>query len=228
MLYHGSVKIIKYPMFGKGNISNDYGLGFYCTENVELAKEWACITKTGGFANVYLLDISELNILNLNAPEYGILDWLTILVNNRVFSVDTPIVAEGKEYLTANFLSDISEFDAIKGYRADDSYFTFAMDFLSNTISLKQLSRAMHLGSLGEQFVLKSHKSFKMLQYVRSEPADGEIYFTKRFERDKHAREQYFLRERITPRQRDDIFMLDILREEMKTSDARLQRNLFE
>ena len=226
MLYHGSSKIIECPKFGKGNNRNDYGLGFYCTKEIELAKEWACATKTGGFANVYSLDISELNVLCLGTPEYGILDWLAILVNNRLFSIDAPIVAESKEYLTANFLPDTNGFDAIEGYRADDSYFAFAMDFLSNTISLRQLDRAMRLGKLGEQFMLKSKKAFEVLEFIRSEPADGEIYFAKRRDRDKQAREQYLKRERKQTRQRDDIFMLDVLREEMKHGDARLQRDL--
>jgi hypothetical protein len=227
LLFHGSPRIIEQPEYGKGNRRNDYGLGFYCSLSIELAKEWACNSKTGGFANIYSLEISNINILQLSAPEYGILDWLAILVNNRVFSIDAPIVAEGKDYLAAHFLPDISEFDAIKGYRADESYFTFAMDFLSNIISLRQLSSAMRLGSLGEQFMLKSPQAFNMLNYIRSEPADGEIYFTKRRNRDKQAREQYLKRERISARQEDDIFMLDILREEMKHSDVRLQRNIF-
>ena len=226
LLYHGSTKIIKRPEFGKGNSRNDYGLGFYCTLEVELAKEWACAAKSGGFANVYSLTLTDLKVMNLEAPEYGLLDWLAILVNNRVFSIDTPIAAESKEYLSTHFLPDTTSFDAITGYRADDSYFTFAMDFLGNAISLRQLSRAMRLGSLGKQFVLKSQKAFGALNYIRSEPADGEIYFVKRNERDKNARELYFGRERKSERQRDDIFMLDILREEMKRGDARLQRNL--
>jgi len=222
-LYHGSVNLIERPAFGKGNNRNDYGLGFYCTKDVELAKEWACGTKANGFANIYSLDVSGLRVLHLDAPEYGILDWLAILVNNRVLSAGAPIAEEGKEYFTAYFLPDISGVDAVKGYRADDSYFAFAMDFLSNAISLRQLNRAMHLGLLGEQFVLKSCKAFDLLRFVGSEEANGEVYFTKRYERDTEARNQYLNRERKTARQKDDIFMLDILREEMKHGDARLQ-----
>ena len=40
-IYHGSKDIIKIPLYGYGKKYNDYGLGFYCTENIELAKEWA-------------------------------------------------------------------------------------------------------------------------------------------------------------------------------------------
>ena len=222
-IYHGSVNTIEKPVFGKGNIRNDYGLGFYCTENIELAKEWACNSLAGGFVNIYEIDTSEFDILYLNAPEYGILNWLAVLVNNRVFSADAPIIAEGIEYLTEFFYININQYDVIKGYRADDSYFSFATDFLSNTISLRQLKKAMHLGSLGEQFVIKSKKAFNTLRFIHAEPVDGSIYYIKRYDRDKQARDQYFNRERMSPRLRDDIFMLDILREEMKRGDARLQ-----
>ena len=37
IIYHGSEKIIEKPVFGKGNLRNDYGKGFYCTESEELA-----------------------------------------------------------------------------------------------------------------------------------------------------------------------------------------------
>jgi len=225
-LYHGSVKIIEKPEFGKGNPHNDYGLGFYCTQSLELAKEWACSSRSGGFANTYSLDISGISILELFSPEYCLLDWLAILVNNRVFDITSQIAAEAREYITEHFLPDVSPYDAIKGYRADDSYFTFAMDFLSNVTSLRQLSSAMSLGSLGVQFMLKSRKAFDLLSFIGSEPADGDIYSVKRRKRDKNTREQYIKRERGTARRNDDIFMLDIIREEMKRDDPRLQRNI--
>ena len=47
-VYHGSPVIIEKPQFGVGNPNNDYGLGFYCTETLDLAKEWACSAETDG------------------------------------------------------------------------------------------------------------------------------------------------------------------------------------
>ena len=35
-IYHGSQKLIQQPVYGAGNVRNDYGLGFYCTENMEM------------------------------------------------------------------------------------------------------------------------------------------------------------------------------------------------
>ena len=72
IIYHGSHNIIETPTFGVGNPNNDYGLGFYCTEYLNLAKEWACDETSGGYANKYSLDLSGLKILNLNSKDYCI------------------------------------------------------------------------------------------------------------------------------------------------------------
>ena len=70
MIYHGSTEIIEKPQFGKGKTYNDYGRGFYCTENIELAKEWACTEDVDGFVNKYEIDLSNLKVLNLSSDEY--------------------------------------------------------------------------------------------------------------------------------------------------------------
>lgn len=79
ILYHGSEYLIENPQFGKGSLHNDYGRGFYCTENIELAKEWACGKQTNGYANIYELDMSDLKCLNLNRKEYNIPTGLQFL-----------------------------------------------------------------------------------------------------------------------------------------------------
>ena len=86
-IYHGSPKVIERPVFGDGKVHNDYGRGFYCTEHAELAKEWACSSDSDGYANHYQLDMTGLTVLNLNTPEYNILNWLAILLENRKFNV---------------------------------------------------------------------------------------------------------------------------------------------
>ena len=48
-IYHGSQQIVEVPKYGVGKTYNDYGQGFYCTENIELAKEWACPVKNDGY-----------------------------------------------------------------------------------------------------------------------------------------------------------------------------------
>ena len=71
-LFHGSVAVIEQPVFGKGARNNDYGRGFYCTEEIELAREWACSRQKNGYVNEYEFNMAGLNILNLNDPEYNI------------------------------------------------------------------------------------------------------------------------------------------------------------
>ena len=39
LLYHGSDHIIEKPEFGAGKKHNDYGRGFYCTQNIELDRK---------------------------------------------------------------------------------------------------------------------------------------------------------------------------------------------
>ena len=41
-VYHGSDHIIERPKYGYGKIYNDYGVGFYCTENQNMAKRNGC------------------------------------------------------------------------------------------------------------------------------------------------------------------------------------------
>ena len=103
IIYHGSKNIIKIPEYGKRKPYNDYGLGFYCTEYIELAKEWACSELHNGYANKYLLDINDLKVLDLNSKNYCILHWISILLENRKFTLDNDFGIAAKEYILNNF-----------------------------------------------------------------------------------------------------------------------------
>lgn len=221
ILYHGSACIIERPEYGKSKVYNDYGQGFYCTEHIELAREWACSENADGYVNRYEIDTSGLSILNLSSEEYHILNWLAILMKNRVTRLGSPLASRSREYLIENFLPDYEHYDIIVGYRADDSYFSFARAFVMNGISLKQLGYAMRLGKLGEQFVLKSQRAFDAIRYMDFEPVYNNIYFAKRKARDDEARLAY--QKEQENEDLDGIFMRDILREGMKNDDARLR-----
>ncbi len=223
LIYHGSQMIIERPTFGKGNTNNDYGLGFYCTETLELAKEWACSSETSGYANIYKLDTDGLSVLCLSDGNYNILNWLSILLENRKFRISGDIAIRAKEYISKKFMPEYQSYDIIKGYRADDSYFSFAAAFLNNTISLAQLERAMILGKLGEQIVAKSEKSFNSLSYIESMSADKKLYYPKKLARDNGAREE-FRKEKSRTAIENEIYILDIIRERWDNDDARLQR----
>ncbi|MCQ2583442.1 MAG: DUF3990 domain-containing protein [Treponema sp.] len=227
-LFHGSLYEIKSPQYLAGNPNNDYGTGFYCTENIELAKEWGCADKKDGFANEYIFDDSGLTILNLTDSEFTILHWLCILLQNRTFDIHSEIGITAKQYLLKNFSVDYSEYDVIRGYRADDSYFSFANAFLNNTISVQKLNNAMYLGKLGEQIVLKSLRSFEHLNFVQSHISDNRIYYPKKTERDQNARQDFIsIKSGSTITNKDELYVLDLIRNEVKADDKSLQQALF-
>lgn len=210
-IYHGSVNIVKQPLFGEGKIYNDYGRGFYCTQHVELAKEWACSADSDGYANHYQIDITGLSVLNLNTPEYNILNWLAILLENRKFNVAEGMPQRAKIYLMEHFKVDYKKYDIIIGYRANDSYFSYAGDFVNGTLSLSDLSEAMRLGRLGEQVVLKSKKAFDALTFVEAIKASRQEYFAKYKSRDDKARAKY-RQIASKPMAEDETYVIDIIR----------------
>ena len=196
-LWHGSSHVIKHPEYGLVKPNNDYGRGFYCTRSVELAKEWACAGLDDGFANRY-----------------------TLTTDGLLFLATTAVAAQGIEYLKQVFLPDASQADVIVGYRADDSYFSFARAFVNNAISIDQLAEAMRLGELGKQIVLASPQAFAALRFQGCEIARASTYHGLRNERDRTAREAY--RRKSAEADLDGLFMRDIIREKVTNDDPRL------
>ena len=143
---------------------------------------------------------------------------MALLLKFRTFDVNTPISVQAKEYILENFYVDVEVYDVIIGYRADDSYFSFAKDFINNTISVEQLAEAMRLGELGIQIVLKSKKAFDTVKYVSYELAECKEYYVKRVSRDKKARETYLsgYRQNLVT---DGLFVMDIIRKGLKNGD---------
>lgn len=224
-LYHGSEQLIEEPTFGKGKLNNDFGLGFYCTESEDLAKEWAVSSLRNGFANRYTLGTEYLNVLNLNSPDFTILNWIAVLVEHRLFSIKTPVARRAKRYLVENFSVNVNAFDVVTGYRADDSYFDYAESFLNNGITVEQLARAMRLGKLGEQIVLKSRFAFSKLHYEGFDVADRETYFCLRKARNDEANRIYM---EMLEEESDGLYIQDIMRGGIQNDDPRIPRNVSE
>lgn len=222
-LYHGSEIIVEVPEFGKGRKNNDYGLGFYCTESEDLAKEWAVSSLNNGFVNRYTLDTEYLNILDLNGPEYTILNWIAVLVEHRLFSIKTPIARRAKRYLIDNFGVNVNAYDLITGYRADDSYFDYAEAFLNNGISVDQLAKAMQLGKLGEQIVIKSRFAFSRLKYEGFDLAARDTFYVRRKARDDEANQLF---QDILEEDDDGLYIRDIVRGGISNDDPRIPRNI--
>ena len=224
-IFHGSEKIIEHPIWGEGRKNNDFGIGFYCTESLELAKEWAVSSLRDGFANKYILDTKHLNVLNLNSSAYTILNWIAVLVEHRLFSITTPVARRAKSYLVEKFSVNFNAFDIVTGYRADDSYFDYAESFINNAISVEQLAQAMKLGKLGEQIVIKSKYAFTKLKYEGFEVAEQGKYYVHRKSRNDEANRQYF---EMLDKESDGLYIQDIIRGGITNDDPCIPRNISE
>ena len=222
-IYHGSQNVIKAPQYGLGKVGNDFGLGFYCTESEELAKEWSVQPNRDGFANAYTLNVDGLNILRLNTPEFTILNWMAILVTHRQFKLKVPVAGAAYHYLRSRFAVNIDACDIIIGYRADDSYFDFAEAFLNNSISVEQLAVALRLGKLGEQVVIKSKEAFGRLKFTGFTTADSAFYYPRRQARNDVAGHEF--EELLSKNDFNGLYMNSILAQRIGNDDERIPRN---
>lgn len=166
ILYHGTPNKIVIPVFGGGEEKHDYGKGFYLTENIELAKEWAVCRpqEANGWVHKYELDCDSLKIFDFQ--EASIMAWLAELMKHRD-------AAESKRYkmLAAKFIDkygiDTSNYDVIKGWRANASYFYIAKEFVRDNIDVEILEELLSLGGLGIQYCIKSELAYENLREIR-------------------------------------------------------------
>lgn len=220
-LYHGSEHVIEYPQPWLGRKQNDYGQGFYCTKAQKIACEWAVLHNSNGFINEYRLDEEGLNILDLLNGDYNILNWLALLLKNRIFRIDNEAALQAKSFILQNFSVSCDDADIIIGYRGDDSYFSVASAFLNNELSLTGFEQAMKLGSLGEQIFIKSRQAFNGLEYIESSPVFADEYYPLWVKRDISVRTSFNKMEGIF---KNDTYIADIVHSDWRNDDERLQR----
>lgn len=208
IIYHGSEFIIEKPEYLKGNIHNDYGLGFYCCSSKELGKEWAAKRSGRGYINAYQIRDDRLKILDLTKSPYNdVLYWIALLMHNRELSSDIRSnYPRELAYLENKYLIDVSKFDVVIGYRADDSYFRFPEAFVRSEITLESLNKIFKAGELGKQYVIISKRAFELLHFLNYE----EVF--------ENSRSDYYKRKKGA----DKIFA-DLLNEDRYSKGTRLR-----
>lgn len=167
ILYHGSSIKLQKPLFGFGKADNDYGSGFYTTEDYDRAASWALLNgdEKNSFVNEYTLDFSNLKIIHLN--DFGLLSWVAeILANRGTGYEDAEIVIK---LMVDKYRIDTTDADVIIGYRADDSYTEVISAFLEGLLSIDEVERMFYKGSLGDQVFLKNEKAFNSLNFVKAD-----------------------------------------------------------
>lgn len=165
ILYHGSPNKVVVPEYGFGEDKHDYGKGFYLTENMELAKEWAVCrpNETNGWVHKYELDTTDLMVLDFQ--EYKVLSWLAELMKHRDASDSRRYKVLSKKFI-AKYGIDTSDYDVIKGWRANASYFYIAKEFVRDNIDIEILEELLSLGGLGIQYCIKSELAYSKLAEV--------------------------------------------------------------
>lgn len=191
VLYHGSPNEIVVPQYGLGEEKHDYGKGFYLTESIELAKEWAVCRpdESNGWVHKYELNLEDLKVIDFQ--EHNVLSWLAELMKHRD-------AAESRRYkvLAPKFIEkygiDTTGYDVIKGWRANASYFYIAKEFVRDNIDMDILEELLSLGGLGIQYCIKTEKAFHRLHEIVDELqcVDYSEFNEKYNERDNQARQK--------------------------------------
>ena len=139
-------------------------------------------TSNYGYVYEYVLNMDGLNVLDLCKEDS--LSWISILVKNRGIgdkAESNPLINNRIIALQARYGINTSGYDLIVGYRADDSFYKYASDFLIGSIYKEVLDQALMLGKLGKQYCLKTKKAFDQLQYVQK-------HYTMQKDRDEFNR----------------------------------------
>lgn len=165
ILFHGSSNKNIMPMYGKGEEKHDYGKGFYLTESSDLAKEWAVCRPNmeNGWLHQYQLNIDGLKVLNFQ--EKGVLPWLAELMKHRDADETKRYRMLAKKFID-KYGIDTNDYDIIKGWRADASYFYIAKEFVRDNIDVDILEEILSLGGLGIQYCIKSELAYSRLHEV--------------------------------------------------------------
>lgn len=166
ILYHGSPNKEIKPQFGLGNEKHDYGKGFYLTESIELAREWAVCRPdaSNGWIHQYEFETDGLKILDFKKQD--VLSWLAELMKHRD-------AADSKRYrlLSGKFIEKYGiptdEYDVIKGWRANASYFYIAKSFVRDEVDVDILEELLALGGLGIQYCIKKEIAYERLIEIR-------------------------------------------------------------
>jgi hypothetical protein len=216
LLYHGTANHDLLPIFGGGREYHDYGKGFYTTEDIEAAKEWACQgERTSSYVYQYAFDTNGLALLTLD--EDCVLEWVSILMTYRRGRRIRAAALDRCLKLIELYGIDIEQHDAICGFRANDSYFQFTTDFITDTITLDTLQKSIKAGDLGYQLCIKSKKAYQHLKLIDKFEMKGSDYLEyhhRYVTRDNYARE---LAETYSTQKQTGKLLSEILQERSHT-----------
>lgn len=154
ILYHGSSLEVQRPNLEHSREDIDFGIGFYLTPDIDMAKKWAC-SKKNSFVSVYDVNISALNTYTF-ALGY---EWLDYVKANR------------RELGN----SDYDAYDILIGPTADDKLFATLQEYLDGQITSEQAIEYLNIAGFSNQYVFKNEESIdKHCTFIKSFEIVGE------------------------------------------------------
>ncbi|MBE6141312.1 MAG: DUF3990 domain-containing protein [Erysipelotrichaceae bacterium] len=216
IIYHGSKTIIDKPIVGGSDPKNDYGAAFYLSLDLDAAKSWACKHDSLGVVNKYLIrneTFQSLKILDLtNKDKYSVLNWMAILMHFRELS--DSFIKTNKLVLDwlEKYYIDVTQYDVVIGYRADDSYFRFPIRFISNDLAFEDLENIFLLGHLGVQYAFISSRAINALKFI--EAIDCEPSYLGHYRSLVVDASKVFDEVLSTPRDPSKTYILDLMRKD--------------
>ena len=189
--YHGSAVESVTPTFGLGDERHDYGRGFYLSDDLSLAKEWAVCRPDAQNGWVHAFRIVDRGLSVMDFQELGVLAWMAELMKHREAGKSRRFNMLTQKFI-AKYGVDSSGYDVIRGWRANASYFYIVTEFVHDEIDVDILEELLMLGGLGIQYCIKSSRAFAALEKVDGYPRPVPYgdHNAKYNERDKQARDR--------------------------------------
>ena len=149
-VYHGSTRIVEFPVIRVKNHKKDFSWGFYCTNNLMAARLWAVKNKNTPIINAYeYKDDSNLNILCFEKMTD---EWLDFIAKCR------------KGF--------VHHYDVVEGPMLDDKVKEAVEQYFKGSLSRPQLWEEVQLKKPIHQISFHTIRALNNLHYIGSE----EIY----------------------------------------------------
>ena len=157
LVYHGSSVEVIHPDITRSRLDIDFGSGFYTTQDIHMAKKWAC-NRNESILNIYELELEDFEVKKLGVDE----EWLYYVMENRT----------GRTGLFEMPFDD-SKYDIIIGPTADDKLFNVIDLFSDGFISSENAIKVINCMNYSNQLVIKNQAAANRIRFIESKRLHG-------------------------------------------------------
>lgn len=155
LIYHGSATEVLIPDISRSRVNIDFGIGFYTSKDIEIAKRWAC-KRNEAIVNIYEINIEDFKVKQLNVDE----EWLYYVTNNIRGNI-------GEVSILSDIL-DKEKYDIIIGPTVDDKLIDIVDSFFDEKISEKQAIEIINKIDYTWKLVIKNQLVIEHIKFIKS------------------------------------------------------------